>query len=496
MEKAVGVKEDITPTTRMGRRKKRKDDITSTTRIGLKRLRKEKVYRESWYKIFVLSYFILMLGFLALRLILPTPTMSLAENRELKKMPQISLQNIFFGKFTTEFEDYFADTFPLRDPLMNVGEYVSYLYKIPVRGVDSIVVADNNIVQDESPEGWEESESAQEPAADSTAAETEPNPLTGETPAPAPKPQEALKEQKGTYLLTDTAIFKEVVLDPELYGSWADGINRLAAALPGKRIMAMTPPNSFPFYADAKYFKPENDERAGIADMYGQLDEGIIAIDPTLQLESRKSEYIYFRTDLHWTARGAYCGYLSFCGKAGITPLTLDEFRPEAIYPDFLGGYYQQVKKYAKAKIIKESPDYIEYFVPPAECAVMIYNDASLKNGREGPMFDTCVEGKATYYYLFLGEDYPCMKITTDTNNGRTLMMLKDSYADALTPYMVAHYQTIYIIDFRDYNTKGKPKFKAAEFAEKNDVDDVLCMINFDFVNNPKYVNWYLKALP
>lgn len=507
------------PSTRMGLKKGKKlkdpkrvvekkteeGNITPNTRVEFKKEKKLNAYKGFWYKLIAFSFFAAIYGMLVLRITLPVPTMSMAENRELKKMPPLNFQNIFFGKFTTDFEDYFADTFPLRDTFMNAGEYVSYLYKLPISGVDSIVTADDNMMQGEDSADEDQGEPQGGPAGGDQTSEDDPsptetivkNPLTGETPTPTPQPTPEPQEQKGTYLLTDTAIYKETIRDAQTYTAWAQGINKLAREFPDKKIMAMSPPTSFLFYADPKYFKQENDQKAGIADLYAQLDESVIPIDPIPFLEQHKSEYIYFRTDQHWTARGAYCGYLAFCEKTGITPLSLDEFQPNTFYHDFLGSHYRVLKDTAKAKIIKGSPDYIEYFVPPVECNVTIYDNASsMEGGRKGQLFDLNVKESPTYYYMFLGDDYPCVKITTDTNNGRSLMVFKDSYADAFAPFLTAHYQTIYVVDYRDYNSTKKPKFKAADFVKKNNVDEVLFILHFDFVNVQKRVQWYLKALP
>ncbi len=499
MDKEVRVNEYMMPETSIGRRRTQKENITSTTRIGLKRLRKEKAYRESWFKMFVLSYFILMLGFLALRLILPTPTISLAENRELKKMPQISLQNIFFGKFTTEFEDYFADTFPLRNQFIKAGDYVSYLFKIPVSGVDSIVVIGDNIMQGTDMYGEDGAENGQDPAEavpPSAPSEEAVNPYTGE---PTPRPEQDIKDMKdkGTYLLTDTAIYKEIILNPEEYTKWAEGIGRLAKALPGKKIIVMSPPNSYPFYADSKYFKSENDQKAGIEDMYGKMASGIYTADTYSRLNEHKEEYIYFRTDHHWTALGAYYGYIAFCEAAGIQPEPLGVMQKNTYERDFLGSNYKQLKNTAKAKLIRQSPDHVDYYIPAAKCGITMYEKTPLKDGIDIPMFDLDLPSKDwNCYHIFLGGDYPSIKITTDTRNGKSIVLFKDSYANALTPFLTSNYQDIYLVDFRDYNYKREPDFSLEQFVKDNDIDDILLIMTFELANDPTYVDWYLKALP
>ncbi len=500
MEKAAGAKVSIAPTTRMGQKKIRNDDIKSTTRMGLKRLRKEKVYRESWYKLFVLSFFAVIFGFLALRFILPVPTLSLSESREIKKMPSADVNNIFFGKFTTDFEDYFADTFPLRDPFIEAGDYVSYLFKIPVSGVDSIVMLDGNMMQEEDMEdkvpigkgGSEEMEDRIVPSSDPAGQAV--NPYTGE---PTPQPSAQDMQAKGIYLLTDTAIYMEEKINSEQYTAIAEGVNRLAEALPGRRIIVMSPPNSFAFYAAPKYRNPENDQKAGIEDMYGKLAPGIYTVDTYLSLDAHKGEYIYFRTDHHWTSLGAYYGYTAFCEAAGMQPVSLYTMQKNTYERDFLGSGYKQLKNTAKAKLIRQVPDYIDYYIPPAQCQLTMYEKTPMKNGIDIPMFDLDLPGRDwNCYHIFLGGDYPSIKITTDTQNGRSIVLLKDSYANAFTPFLTSNYQYIYLVDFRDYNYRGKPDFSLEQFVKDNDIGDVMLILTFELANDPEFVDWYLKALP
>ncbi len=469
------------------------------TRKEQKKMKKEKKYKDFWCKIIVFSFFTMIFGLLALRLILPVPTISLSENRELKKMPSADINNVFFGKFTTEFEDYFADTFPLRDPLIEAGDYVSYLFKIPVSGVDSIVVLDENMMQEEDSGGEDSGEQESGPVDEQDPAEGFPsstptgeavNPDTGE-PEPQAEPD---MQEKGKYLLTDTAIYVEVKLDPKRYTAFAEGINKFAEALPGKRIIVMSQPNSFAFYAAPKYRNPENDQKAGIEDMYAKLDAGIYKVDTYSYLDDHKSEYIYFRTDHHWTALGAYYGYTAFCSAVGIEPVPLDTMQKNLFKDDFLGALYKQTKNYAKAKLVKNNPDYIEYYVPAAQCELKTYRKTPLTGGKDIPLFNKDMNGSTNYYRLFLGGDYPIIKITTDTRNGRSLVILKDSYANALIPYLTAHYQTVYVVDFRDFNKGSSPKFHIAQFVKDYNIDDVLLQMNFRYTSIPGDVEWYLKA--
>jgi hypothetical protein len=282
-----------------------------------------------------------------------------------------------------------------------------------------------------------------------------------------------------------------------VYTKWANGVNALADALPaGTRLAVMTPPNSYALYAPEQYYDPDCDQEQGINDVYALLADSIYKINPYPYLQEHMDEYIYFRTDHHWTARGAYCGYTAFCDTLQLLPQPLDGMEKRVYEKDFLGSYYKELKNNAKAKLIRNLPDYIEYFVPPAQCQLTMYTNTNMKSGEDIPMFDMDLpSGTTNYYRIFLGGDYPSIKIETDTMNGKSIMILKDSYANSFAPFLTANYQTIYIVDFRDFNSSDKPSFNVTKFVKDNNVNDVLLLLNFDFVNSSSYVKWYLKSL-
>jgi hypothetical protein len=99
-------------------------------------------------------------------------------------------------------------------------------------------------------------------------------------------------------------------------------------------------------------------------------------------------------------------------------------------------------------------------------------------------------------YLIFFGGDYPGIKITTDTKNGKSIVILKDSYANSLTPFLTVNYQYIYMVDFRKYNILGKPDFNLTKFVKDNNINDVLLLLSFDLANDPTYAEWYLACLP
>ena len=466
-----------------------------------------------WSVLITAAFFAIILVTLVLRVVLPTPEFSYAENRKLAEPPKANLNSILFGGYTQEFDDYFADTFPLRDTFMRGDNYVSYMYKIPLVGVDTFVVMDDNEMQMELDdeevyyeENYEEN-TVEEPipvtaqALDSIGSEEQYDSATTQTPRPTPEPIPELPEEemqaKGKYLMTDTAIYQQIYLNPDAYTDWAAGISRLQDELPNNRIMVMAPPSSFTFYAQEQYHTQETDQIFGVKDFYSKFDNGVICIDMIPELMLHRDEYIYFRTDHHWTGLGAYYAYVAFCDTLSIAPQDINVMLKRHYEKDFLGSYYKTLKKTAKAKIIKNSPDRVDYYIPPYECEVLMYKYAMKNKGTQVPMFDMDIPSATTNYYrVFLGGDYPCLKLTSSNKNGKSILVVKDSYGNAFIPYLTANYETVYVIDFRDFNTKDRPRLKIKDFIEEHDIEDVLCVMYFGYANSGNRVDWFLRILP
>lgn len=119
-------------------------------------------------------------------------------------------------------------------------------------------------------------------------------------------------------------------------------------------------------------------------------------------------EYVYFRTDHHWTARGAYYAYSAFCQAAGLEPVPLNALESGKI-ENFVGSMY----RYTNADVLKNNPDYLEYFLPRREADGEYYDDATMKNGRHLTIVSTKI-GADNKYLAFIQGDTPLSKIVTD----------------------------------------------------------------------------------
>lgn len=277
----------------------------------------------------------------------------------------------------------------------------------------------------------------------------------------------------------------------EIYGvaqnslkSYSSVISEFAKRVPKANVYVLLAPTSIEFYGPESYRTGSHSQAKGIGIAYEALSgDNIKTVDALSEIAKYTNEYIYFRTDHHWTARGAYHAYTAFCKTAGLTPTKLEDHKSGRI-DGFVGTMYS----YTSAQVLADNPDYVEYFYPLSEATGMIYTDASMANGRSMKIITENVSNR-NKYLTFLEGDNPLEKITTSNKNGKKVAVIKESYGNAFAPFLIDHYEEVYVIDPRkvDMNLKS--------FVFDNGITDIV-FINYPFVpSNPTYRTAFDKML-
>ncbi len=244
---------------------------------------------------------------------------------------------------------------------------------------------------------------------------------------------------------------------------FADALNRFkAAADPGVNVYCLLAPTSAEFVESRKYREMSDSQKAAFARVDGMLDPGIVRIDAYGALEKHRDDYLYFRTDHHWTALGAYYAYDRFMQAIDDEPVALEEYAAGVI-EGFLGSDF----KATSSEKLKANPDAISYYAPLREYVYTAYST------KDQPLDRRVVDPKyageeAGFYAVFLGGDFPWGKIETGNRNGKRIVVVKDSYANAFIPFLLPHFETVYYIDPRTF------KGNLNDFAKEREITDVL----------------------
>ena len=250
-------------------------------------------------------------------------------------------------------------------------------------------------------------------------------------------------------------------------------VNAVADSLSGvSQVYAMAIPLSSGITLPDELFSdiPGSDQAQAEKDILAGMGQNVKTIPLHDVMMSHRTEYIYFRTDHHWTALGAYYAYVQFCTAKGITPHNLSDYEVSQ-FPGFLGSFYNDG---GKPDAMKNDPDTVNAYHPVSATASMKYGDnenSTLTGGQV--IFDESTASASLKYGTFIMGDNPFTVIENpEVSNGESCIVVKESFGNAFVPFLVDHYQTVYVVDYRYYSGS------VTQMAKDKGVKDVL------FVNN------------
>lgn len=316
------------------------------------------------------------------------------QNRYLAKLPALSVKNIYNGRFTSGISDYLSDHFPGHD-------------------------------------GWVKASTAVDLAA-------------------------GKRELGGIYIAGDRLAEKIPYPDMEKVQRSIDGIRTFAADNGGEEgmpVYVLIVPTQAEIYKDElPAFAPNPDQQQFIEEVYSSLSDVAVTIDIYGTLYANRDEYIYYRTDHHWTTRGAFMAYTAAGKKMGYTPLTEDAYDIEHAGSGFLGTFYSK-SLYGGVK-----SDSLDLWLPADgrenERVEILSAIGKEPEVHKGMYFREFLEVKDKYS-VFFGTNQPVVTVKTGRPGGK-LLVFKDSYAHCFVPFLTAHYSEITMVDMRYINMSYK----------------------------------------
>lgn len=429
--------------------------------FGLIRLKlsHEQLLRLSVFNIAVI--FGVMIFFFLGALLFAKPETSAVEKRDLARMPKFSVISLMKGKLTRDIETFYADTFPLRDQFVSLSAVLKEQQGIRM---DDVRIVDNT--------GGEAQDVPTQPG--DTASSEEAAPETQDPSASqsgdAPDPDASQNETAGP-VSNGMFVYKGMAMslfggNDQMANWYAQVLNTYQNELPGVQVYDMIIPTAIEFYVPDKYRDLTASQKRTMNVIYDALDSKVKKVDALSELEKHTDEYLYFRTDHHWTARGAYYAYKAFCEQAGFTPIHLEDCEAKRL-DNFIGTMYAQTQD----STLLQNPDYVEYFIFPQAYQAQLFVRNSPYYGMPCSLWAEYAQSPNSYS-VFLAGDYPLIQIKTDLHNGRKIMMVKESFGNAFAPYLINHYEEVYIVDQRYF------QLAAVDFIKEHGINELL------FANN------------
>ncbi len=372
------------------------------------------------------------------------PAISQVEKRELTAFPAFSVQSLLDGSFFKGLDTWYADTYPLREGMIFAQQQLEDHYGL--RGtqlIGGVTTADAVPLPEEGP-----------------AADAAPTPVPTPIPTPTPKPDgtvHEIGEFSGSIYITDGAAYGLYGFSQYYADEYINTMNQIYQNIGGKVDMyVMDVPQSSAVMLDDQVREDMgcSDEAAAIDYIVSKLDPGIHALDVCDTLREHNAEYIYFRTDHHWTQLGAYYAYRVFCEEKGIEPHTLDQFRTaEFGAGEYLGSYYLSADR---PPSLAEHPDTVQAWYPMCVNADDPHDMDMYLVEQGGAAYDWRIINdlyempSSEWYCIFSGADRPFSSLhNPNITDGSAVMVVKDSYGNAFIPWLTDHYEYTYWVDFR-----------------------------------------------
>lgn len=367
------------------------------------------------------------------------PAISETEKRELTKFPAFTVESFVSGEWTSQVSLWFADTYPMREGMISANNSLENLFGIRGEQIISGGVADD--IPDKPTIG----DVVFNPTDDGNGNKVE-----------------------GMYVNGNVA-YQLYSFNQQNSTSYAALINKFADLIGDKAtVYDMIVPLHYQIALSretaAKY--GASDCEAAIDYMYSAMNSKVNTVDTLPYLISHNTEYLYYRTDHHWTARGAYYAYQAFCATKGITATPLEDYQ-RLQFNGFLGTLYSEAKQ---PQAMKSDPDFVEAFVPNGINEEKVYDSEGNKIAEYAVVYTKADKYTAGNKYLtFIGGDHPLIEIhNPNINDGSSIVVVKESYGNAFVPFLVDSYEHVYVIDYRHWSGSLK------DFVISKSIDDVL----------------------
>lgn len=197
-----------------------------------------------------------------------------------------------------------------------------------------------------------------------------------------------------------------------------------------------------------------------------------------------RKEYIYFRTDHHWTQLGAYYAYTAFCEARGLEAHQITDYEKK-VAEGFLGSIYVDSNKDPDLK-----QDDVEMYYPVSTHIQMQYKNTENRYKDGKVITDPTNFGISGKYLAFMGGDNPySLIVNSEKQDGSSCVVVKESFGNAFVPFLADHYERVYVIDYRYWNGKLK------DFVKQKKAKEVLILNNISMTRNAYLIGMLAKIL-
>ena len=336
----------------------------------------------------------------------PKEDFSEDENRALEPTPKLSVSSLLDGTFMDSVEAYVGDHFPMRKQFISL--YTTAQYAMGKRDVGGNYTA--------------------QPA------------------------------EGGVYFGKEGHLYE--VLLPDRTGTFEENAQALvnfAKAVDVPVYLLAAPSGSQEQSEMLPLFAPNQNQREELQLLRELAGDDAVVVDTFDALSSINGDY-YYKTDHHWNTFGAYAAYQVLCGEMGLAATPLDDYELRTVTQPFYGTLY------SKAVSFFQKPDMM--YLPELKQPQNVVQYVNGTEAREGIYWEEYLDTKDKYSVYLGGNRGVDVVKNADVTNGRKLLILKDSYANSMIPFLMTNFSEIHLIDLRYYN------FNVYDYIEEQGITD------------------------
>ncbi|WP_443715574.1 DHHW family protein [Ruminococcus bromii] len=317
----------------------------------------------------------------------PKTDYSSSEKRYLQKFPDANVEKVLSGEFGSEFETFFADQFPQRNTWVGINAYTT--------------LAEGN------------------------------------------------NGASGVYNCKNGCLINKPVSTENNLDKNIGAVADFAKSIDTPTTVMLVPSTGYiaddvlPTFHD-KYNDDEDISR--ISSTLSKDKIGFVDLRERFKSEYKNGSQLYYKTDHHWTTKGAYTGYQELCKALGVIPIDDSTLKKDS-YPDFYGTTY------SSSGFWLTPPDNIEIWSNPnnssKNISVKITEGANIKTS--GSMYFTDHLKEDDKYPVFIDGNHALTEITNTNAKNGTILLIKDSFSHSLAPFLAENYSKVVLVDLRYY---------------------------------------------
>ncbi|MBB5183205.1 DHHW family protein [Catenisphaera adipataccumulans] len=347
---------------------------------------------------------VLCLGFV-INALAPDQAESTVENRSLQQFPAWNTEDVISGRYGTELNNWFSDQFVGRNALIHL-RYLT-LKATGTRKIDDVYLGHHTLVED-------------------VAVENEKQLQRNLKAINAFQKKES--DINCTFVLVPNAVYVQ--------------------------------PQNLPTGADPA------DQSERIDAIYDQLNSKVKTVDLRSSLKKYSDDYLYYRTDHHWTSYGAFRSFQTIAKEMDLDQnVKKSDYKVYTVADDFKGTLAHKTGSL-------NMKDDVEIYVPKNDPDYLMTDPSSHKRSRT--VFSSEGAQSEDAYTVFLNGNHARIDLEMDNDSDRHLLLIKDSYANAMIPFLIPYYRTITVVDPRYYTGN------LSQLMATNVYTDVLYLYNYN----------------